>query len=94
MARGEIMLGLNSSEGVLPTMPNSVGENRTKRKFAAGELVLCVGVNQMRAPNVAMMAAACGFGAIRIDLEHNLTSLETAAALAARHSGSVPRSLE
>src|SRR4029077_16977912 len=61
-------------------MPNSVGENLAKRKLAAGELVLCMGVNQMRTPNVAMIAAACGFDAIYIDLEHNPTSLEAAAA--------------
>ena len=62
-------------------MQNSVGENRAKRKLAAGELVLCMGVNQMRTPNVAMIASACGFDAIYIDLEHNPTSLETAAAI-------------
>ena len=39
------------------------------------------GVNQMRTPNIAMIAAACGFDAIYIDLEHNPTSLETAAAI-------------
>jgi 2-keto-3-deoxy-L-rhamnonate aldolase RhmA len=43
------------------------------------ELVLCMGVNQLRAPNIAMIAAACGFDAVYIDLEHNPTSLETAA---------------
>src|SRR5262249_14609252 len=62
-------------------MPNAVGENHAKRKLAAGELVLCMGVNQMRTPNVAMIAAACGFDAIYIDLEHNPTSLEAAAAI-------------
>jgi 2-keto-3-deoxy-L-rhamnonate aldolase RhmA len=61
-------------------MPNSVGENQAKRKLAAGELVLCMGVNQMRTPNIAMIAA-CGFDAIYTDLEHNPTSLETAAAI-------------
>ena len=35
----------------------------------------------MRTPNIAMIAAACGFDAIYIDLEHNPTSLETAAAI-------------
>jgi len=62
-------------------MPNSVGENHAKRKLVAGELVLCLGVNQMRIPNVALIAAACGFDAIYIDLEHNPTSLEAAAAI-------------
>jgi len=62
-------------------MPNSVGENQTKRKLKAGELDLFMGVNQMRTPNIAMIAAACGFDGIYIDLEHNPTSLETAAAI-------------
>jgi len=43
-------------------VPNGVGENQTKRKLAAGELVLCMGVNQMRTPSIAMIAAAFGFG--------------------------------
>jgi len=39
-------------------MPNSVGENQAKRKLAAGELVLSMGVNQMRTPNIAMLATS------------------------------------
>lgn len=62
-------------------MPTAIGENRAKRMLANNELVLCMGVNQLRTPNVAMIAAACGFDAIYIDLEHNPTSLETAAAV-------------
>ena len=62
-------------------MPNSVGENRTKRKLTAGQLVLFMGVNQMRTPNIAMIAASCGFDGVYIDLEHNPTSLETAATI-------------
>src|SRR5215472_13314207 len=60
-------------------MPNSVGENQAKRNLAGDELVLCMSVNQMRTPNIAMIAAACGFDPIYIDLEYNPTSLETAA---------------
>ena len=60
-------------------MPNSVEDNQAKRKLAADKLVLCMVINQMRTPNIAMIAAACGFGAIYIDLEHNPTSLETVA---------------
>jgi 2-keto-3-deoxy-L-rhamnonate aldolase RhmA len=55
--------------------------NTAKQKLAANELVLCFGVNQTRTPNIAMMAAACGFDALYIDLEHNPTSLETAAGI-------------
>ncbi len=62
-------------------MLTSIGTNLAKQKLAANELVLCFGVNQLRTPNIAMMAAACGFDAIYIDLEHNPTSLETAASI-------------
>jgi 2-keto-3-deoxy-L-rhamnonate aldolase RhmA len=60
-------------------MPTTIGPNVAKQKLAADELVLCLGVKQLRTPNIAMIAAACGFDAIYIDLEHNPTSLETAA---------------
>src|SRR5579875_2231769 len=62
-------------------MPREIGENRAKAMLKAGELVLCMGVNQLRTPNIAMIAAACGFDAIYIDLEHNPTSLESAAGI-------------
>jgi 2-keto-3-deoxy-L-rhamnonate aldolase RhmA len=61
------------------TMPTQIRENHAKRMLKANELVLCMGVNQLRTPNIAMIAAACGFDAVYIDLEHNPTSLETAA---------------
>ena len=60
-------------------MPTAIGPNLARQKLAANELVLCLGVNQLRTPNIAMIAAACGFDAVYIDLEHNPTSLETAA---------------
>src|SRR5438046_8224870 len=60
-------------------MPTPIGENFAKKKLTANELVLVMGVNQLRTPNIAMIAAACGFDAVYIDLEHNPTSLETAA---------------
>jgi 2-keto-3-deoxy-L-rhamnonate aldolase RhmA len=60
-------------------MPTQIRENHVKRMLRADQLVLCFGVNQLRTPNIAMIAAACGFDAVYIDLEHNPTSLETAA---------------
>jgi len=62
-------------------MPAPIGDNRAKKMLQANELVLCMGVNQLRTPNIAMIAAACGFDAVYIDLEHNPTSLETAASV-------------
>ena len=60
-------------------MPTQIGENHAKKMLKTNELVLCMGVNQLRTPNIAMIATACGFDAVYIDLEHNPTSLETAA---------------
>jgi 2-keto-3-deoxy-L-rhamnonate aldolase RhmA len=60
-------------------MATPIRENRTKKMLKSNELVLCMGVNQLRTPNIAMIAAACGFDAVYVDLEHNPTSLETAA---------------
>ena len=60
-------------------MPTPIRENLAKKKLKANELVLVMGVNQLRSPNIAMITAACGFDAVYIDLEHNPTSLETAA---------------
>jgi 2-keto-3-deoxy-L-rhamnonate aldolase RhmA len=62
-------------------MSTPIGTNSAKQKLVANDLVLCFGVNQLRTPNVAMVAAACGFDALYIDLEHNPTSLETAAGI-------------
>jgi 2-keto-3-deoxy-L-rhamnonate aldolase RhmA len=58
-----------------------VYENSAKKKLEAGELVLCMAVNQMRSAEVPMIAARCGFDAIFLDLEHSATSLETAASI-------------
>ena len=56
-------------------------ENQLKRKLSNGALTLCLGINQARTANIAMIAAAAGFDAVYVDLEHNPTSLETASML-------------
>jgi len=56
-------------------------ENKAKKKLKAGQLTLCMAVNQMRSAEVPMIASACGFDAIFIDMEHSATSLETTAML-------------
>jgi 2-keto-3-deoxy-L-rhamnonate aldolase RhmA len=61
-------------------MPNVV-ENIAKRKLREGKLVLSLSVNQMRTANIGLVAAACGYDAIYCDLEHNPTSLESAATI-------------
>ncbi len=62
-------------------MQLGIVENKAKKKLAAGELTLCMAVNQMRSPDVAVIAAACGFDAIFVDLEHSPMSLETASGI-------------
>ena len=52
-------------------------ENPIKRKLAAGELVLCMGLRQARTVDIAMIAAACGFDSVYVDMEHSPISLET-----------------
>ncbi|QJP17360.1 aldolase [Starkeya sp. ORNL1] len=59
-------------------MPNVV-ENIAKRKLREGKLILSLSVNQMRTANIGLVAAACGYDALYCDLEHNPTSLESAA---------------
>ncbi|GAC1644998.1 MAG: aldolase/citrate lyase family protein [Mycobacterium sp.] len=44
-------------------------------------LVLCLALMNARTPDVPAIAAACGYDAVYIDLEHTSTSLETAAML-------------
>ncbi|GAB3013190.1 HpcH/HpaI aldolase family protein [Mycobacterium bourgelatii] len=41
-------------------------------------LVLCLALQNARTPDVPAIAAACGYDAVYVDLEHTSTSLETA----------------
>ena len=58
---------------------NNAPVNKAKLMLQADKLVLCMAVNQMRTAEAPVIAAACGFDAIFIDLEHSATSTETAA---------------
>jgi 2-keto-3-deoxy-L-rhamnonate aldolase RhmA len=58
-------------------------ENPAKRKLAAGELVLCMGLRQARTVDIAMMAAACGFDSVYVDMEHSPISPETTSTICA-----------
>ena len=78
-AKGGMLSANDDTFGKEPAMPTQIRENHAKRMLKNNQLVLCMGVNQLRSPNIAMIAAACGFDAVYIDLEHNPTSLETAA---------------
>ncbi len=61
--------------------------NRVKRKLAEGHLVLCMGLRQARSADIVMIAAACGFDSIYVDLQHSPLSLETASMLCAASIG-------
>ena len=47
------------------------------------DITLCLALTQARTVDVAMMAAAAGFDAVYVDLEHTATSLETCSMLCA-----------
>jgi 2-keto-3-deoxy-L-rhamnonate aldolase RhmA len=66
--------------------------NTAKRKLEAGALVLCMGLRQARSPDIALIAAACGFDAIYIDMEHSPIATDTAAMIctAALGAGMTP----
>ena len=53
--------------------------NRVKERMAAGQLSLCIGTRLARTGDVAMIAQACGFDALYVDMEHSTASIETAA---------------
>ncbi len=50
-------------------------------------LVLCLALINARTPDVPAIAAACGYDAVYVDLEHTSTSLETASMLCASALG-------
>jgi 2-keto-3-deoxy-L-rhamnonate aldolase RhmA len=58
---------------------NAAPINKAKQMLKDDKLVLCMAVNQMRTAEAPVIAAACGFDAIFVDLEHSATSTETAA---------------
>ena len=55
--------------------------NSAKQKLSAGRLVLCMGLRQARSPDIAMIAAECGFDAVYADMQHSPLSLETVSAI-------------
>ncbi len=55
--------------------------NPAKRKLAEGKLVLCLGVRQIRSPDIALLALECGFDALFVDMEHSAFTTESASAV-------------
>lgn len=56
--------------------------NQAKRRLAAGELALGLGVRQSRTVDIATIAKACGFDWLFIDMEHGTHDVDGAAQLA------------
>jgi len=52
-----------------------------RARIDAGELVLCMALTQARTSDVPWLAAAAGYDAVYVDLEHTATSFETTALL-------------
>ena len=76
----------------MTTAHSSVISNRLQERLDGGQVGLCLGVRQARTPDIAQMAAACGFDALYIDLEHSTASLDVTSAIciAARGAGVTP----
>jgi 2-keto-3-deoxy-L-rhamnonate aldolase RhmA len=63
--------------------------SRSLRDDLRGDgLVLCLALMNARTPEIPAIAAACGYDAVYVDLEHTSTSLDTAAMLCASALGS------
>jgi 2-keto-3-deoxy-L-rhamnonate aldolase RhmA len=56
--------------------------NQTKRRLAAGELALGMGVRQARTVDIATIAKTCGFDWLFIDMEHSSMDVDLASQLA------------
>jgi len=62
-------------------------ENAAKRRFAAGEVVLCIGLRQARTAEIGQIALACGFDALYVDMEHSAIGFEATSTICAAAAG-------
>lgn len=53
--------------------------NRTRERLARGEVALCMATRLARTAEIGMIAEACGFDSLFIDMEHCTISLDAAA---------------
>ena len=63
--------------------------NRMQERLARGEVALCMATRLARSAEIGMIADACGFDALFVDMEHSSITLDAAAqfALAALRLG-------
>ena len=57
--------------------------NRAKDRLTAGELALGLGLRIARMPEIAKLAAVCGYDWLFVDMEHGAFSVDTAAQICA-----------
>src|SRR5688572_22391424 len=62
-------------------------DDRLRARMRDDSLALCIGIRQARTPDIAQIAAACGFDALYVDMEHSPVSLETTSALCIAATG-------
>lgn len=60
----------------------SIVKNQAKRRLAAGELALGMGLRQARTVDIAAIAKTCDFDWLFIDMEHNSMDVDVAAQIA------------
>jgi 2-keto-3-deoxy-L-rhamnonate aldolase RhmA len=53
--------------------------NRMQDTLARGEVALCMATRLARSAEIGMIAEACGFDALFVDMEHSATTLDAAA---------------
>jgi len=56
-------------------------ENNLKRRLAAGEVSLCMGLRQARTVDIGPLVGAAGFDSLYVDMEHSPVSFETTSAI-------------
>jgi 2-keto-3-deoxy-L-rhamnonate aldolase RhmA len=66
--------------------------NRLQERLARGEVALCMATRLARTAEIAMIAEACGFDALFVDMEHSTISLDATAqiCMAALGAGVTP----
>ena len=66
--------------------------NRLRTRLARGEVALCMATRLARTAEIAMIADACGFDALFVDMEHSTISLDATAqiCIAALSTGVTP----
>ncbi len=63
--------------------PTATETPSLKQRMHDGHFALCLGIRQARTPDIALMAAACGFDSLYVDMQHCTIPLDTTSAICA-----------